>query len=437
MKVRLALIALAGLLFGGNAFAQKDYGATPEDSVKCVESISLYSEYYKQDAFTDAYPYLVEAIQICPKASKNHYIKGVNIVRALLKAEKDETREAQLLDTLMWVYDMRAESFGEKGYVLGRKGTDMLRYGKAAKAYDAYQILKEGFELSQNETEAGALAAYYQAAYYSVATKKMDKAVLLETYPSLAAVLSYQKKQNGGTLSKSYAAAEAQINEIFSKVASCEDLVEIYTPKFEANKTDKEVLSQIMELFEKRGCTDEDLFLNASIEADKVMPSATAKLSIGAALIKKERYSEAVGYLSDAAATATENEDKEKAYLYLAKAQLATKNYPAVKSAALKLLQVNPNSGEAYFLIGDAYFYGSSTVGENDCEKNGGKWASISKYYRAKELDSSLAEKVNGRLGAVSSRYPTKEDCFFYGITDGQSITVGGWINETVTVKTQ
>lgn len=436
MKTRITLLLGLGMLLSQFTLAQGKYGATPEDSTKCVENISLYSEYYKQEAYKDAKPFLVDAIEICPKSSKNLYIKGSVIFKKLLKENKgNDAVYAGLLDTLMWIYDQRAEHFGDKGYVLGRKGTDMLRYGGVKKSLDAYNTLKEGFELSQNETEAGALAAYYQAAYYSVAQKQLDKEVLLELYPQLNGVLAHNLKNNG-QLSKAEKQAAGQIDEIFSKVASCEDLVAIYTPKFEANKQDTATLLQIIALFEKRGCTDEDLFLQASIEADKSMPSGLSKVGIGIGLMKKERYSEAAGFLEDAAEMAQAPEVKKKAYLYLAKANLARKSYAATKSAALNLLKLDPENGEAYMLIGDAYFYGSSTVGDNECENKGGVWAAVAKYQRAKSLDAELAEQVNKRLGQLAARYPTKEDCFFYNILDGQTYTVGGWINETVTVKT-
>ena len=436
MKTKATLLSFIAFFAAVATMAQSKYGATPEDSLKCIESISLYTEYYKQKAYADAKPYLVDAINICPKSSKNLYIKGTKIFKGLFKEATTDEQKANMLDSLMWIYDMRAEHFGQKGYVLGRKGTDLLRYGKAAKSLEAYEILGEGFALSQDETEAGALAAYYQAAYYSVAQKKLEKEVLLELYPKLNGVLAKRAVENG-ELSKAEKRAVEQIDEIFSKVAGCDDLVAIYTPKFEANKEDTALLLQIIALFEKRGCTDRDLFLQASIEADKTMPSGISKLGIGAALLKKERYSEATGFLSDAADIAQSDDIKKKSYLYLAKANLGKKNYPGVKSAAMKLLQLDPQNGEAYLLIGDAYFYGSSSVGENDCEKKGGVWASVAKYSRAKSLDESLAEVANKRLGQVAARYPTKEDCFFYSITDGQTFTVGGWINETVTVKTQ
>ncbi len=53
MSVRtMFLISVA--LFMGAVQAQSKYGATAEDSVSCVQNLSLYQEFMKQEALNDA-----------------------------------------------------------------------------------------------------------------------------------------------------------------------------------------------------------------------------------------------------------------------------------------------------------------------------------------------------------------------------------------------
>jgi len=436
MVMKKQLVVLLGMLLTANLmYAQKqkrDFGKTPEDSVECVKNISLYAEFYKQKNYKDASVPWRKAVEICPKASKNHYIKGVNIYRYFIKSTKDEEAKNKYLDTLIWIYDKRYEFYGQKGYVLGRKGVDIARFGSSDRYMEAYEALGESFQLQGNKMEAAPLATYYQVAYSLVKMEKLETEVLLDLFPKLTAVV-----QANATSKKAeaYQSANEQLEKIFSSVASCPDLVAIYQPKFEANPSDTALLKQILGMFEKRDCTSEELFLQASMELDKVQPSGTSKLGIGIALLKKERFKDAVGYLTEAGSIATDDDTKKSAFKYAASGNLALRNYPAVKTNALKLIQLDPNSGEAYMLIGDAYLYGTSSVGDNECNKRGGALAAIDKYSRAKQLDPSLAEKINRKLGTAASQYPKKEDCFFHGITEGQQITIGGWINETVTVR--
>ena len=64
-----------------------------------------------------------------------------------MKADKEN--KAAYIDTLMQIYDRRIEFIGKEGFVLGLKGSDLLRYEKTR--YDeAYQILKKSYEIEQN-----------------------------------------------------------------------------------------------------------------------------------------------------------------------------------------------------------------------------------------------------------------------------------------------
>ena len=62
------------------------------------------------------------------EASVNVYVDGVRIIGDRIdRAETEEDKQAYI-DTLMMVYDQRIVYFGDKGNVLSRKGTDLLKY---------------------------------------------------------------------------------------------------------------------------------------------------------------------------------------------------------------------------------------------------------------------------------------------------------------------
>ena len=42
---------------------------------------------------------------------------------------------------------------------------------------------------------------------------------------------------------------------------------------------------------------------------------------------------------------------------------------------------------------------------------------------------------IGKKIANAKSRFPSKEDCFFYGINEGDSYTIGGWINETTSAR--
>jgi tetratricopeptide (TPR) repeat protein len=431
------LLTFGMIVLSMSVWAQSKWGATPEDSVTCIENTSLYVEFYKQNNYKDAKGPWYKAVTHCPKSSKNLYIKGASMYKTFIENQKNEDLVKAQVDTLMWIYDKRIENYGQKGFVLGRKGADLFRYDRD-RYEEAYGYLKESYELEGNKMEKGAITSYYQVTEQMVINGKLEQAELLNLFPKLSDVILYNiQKEEKEEDKANWVNVEAIIQQIFSKYAGCPELVSIYKPKYEANSNDTATLIEIIALFEKSECTDDELFLNASMSLDKIKPSALSKFGIGKSLLKKERFSEAASYFIQAADLAETPQVRSTNYKYAALTYLSMKQYANAKTYALKMLSINASDAEAYMIIGDAYLYGSTTVGETECTQGGGYWAAIDKYNRAKSLDGSLAEKANKKIASCRAQFPSKNACFFENIIDGQSYHVGGWINEDVTVTTK
>jgi len=430
MKAKLIAFALFFVALAG--YGQSKYGSNPDDSLKCLENLSLFNEFYKQNNFVDAYQPWKRLVKLCPSSTKNLYIKGNNMLQNLVAQEKDEAKKEQLIDTLLMAYDMRIENFGQEAYVIGRKSAELLKF-KSNQPELAFEAAKTSFEGRGTKTEAGVLQTYYLALKMLVEKGEKEESMMIQEFPKLMEVVNANKD---GKYGKYYLQVESALQDIFAPYATCESLVELYQDKFNSNPSDTVIQKEILKFFEMRNCTDEELFMKAAQEYDKVNPSAKSKLSIGIGLLKKSDYSGSINYLKEATAMTEDKDIQQTAYKYLSYASLRTKSYASVKNYAYKWSALDEGNGEPYKLIGDAYFYGSTTVGENPCEKAFGYIASVDKYYRAKQLSPELAADCNRMIGQAQANFPKKEKCFFHGITDGQTKQVGGWINENITVKT-
>ena len=129
------------LLIAGTSFAQKKgkYGETEEDSIKCVENLSLYIEFYKQKNYPDALIGWRWVYNNCPRASKKMYADGARMFKTFARKEKDPVKKELFLDTLMATYDQRIQNFKQEGFVLGMKGEAYMQYRKD-KVEEAYEI---------------------------------------------------------------------------------------------------------------------------------------------------------------------------------------------------------------------------------------------------------------------------------------------------------
>jgi len=146
---------VAGLVLGLASYAQPNYGATPEDSVACIESL-IYKDYIKNDPNLALELWRV-AYKVCPQSQKTLYINGAKMYKTLAKNTKDAELQKAYLDTMFSIYDQRIEMFGQRGLVLGYKGQAML----AAKQdkEKIFATLNEAVELTGNKTQSGTLVA--------------------------------------------------------------------------------------------------------------------------------------------------------------------------------------------------------------------------------------------------------------------------------------
>lgn len=431
MRITISILVVS--LMSTLSMAQGKYGASPEDSLECIRNLSVYSEYYKQKAFESALPAWRKAMAACPQSSKNLYLRGATMYATKLNKEKDPKRKKELLDTLMIIYDMRIENFGQKGYVLGRKGSDLAKYGDDNKK--AFEILNESFMLQKNKTEAGVLVYLYQTHLALFKDGKAEKEAVIAMFPELMAVVEANKASGDEKDIQQYSVAEENLQSMFAPVASCDDLIKLFEPKFNSTPDDVSLLKNILGLMQNKDCTDADLYINAAKKLNEIEPSDKSAYAIGSWYLKKGSYGEAVDFYVQAAELTEDAQMKEDAFLRAAAASLGSKNYPMVRTYARKTLELNANSGEAYLLIGDAYAGASKSIGENECDKNAGYWAAYDKYAQAKAVASDVAEKAAKKMSQAQAQFPKKQDCFFHSIQEGTTFTVGGWIGETTTVR--
>jgi len=161
MRVKLFSL-LAMVVFSFSAFAQDEaellkYGT---DREACETNLSIYTEFYKQKNYVDAFKPWSYMFENAPKRTKNIYLHGPRIVKGLIKTVTDETRKAVLVDSLLMIYDQRNTFYpGKEAYVVGMKGADMYKYmkGSTEGLKASHEVLLTDFNMAGNESPASVL----------------------------------------------------------------------------------------------------------------------------------------------------------------------------------------------------------------------------------------------------------------------------------------
>jgi len=436
----VAAVLSAGLSFGQNGEEQE--GATAKgpkygsDSATCVVHLSLYREFYKQKNFKDALPHWRWVFNNCPLASQNTYIDGVKMVQSKIEESTDPALKGKYFDTLLMVYDQRIKYFNREAYVLGRKGIDMVTY-QPENVEANYNVLKRAVEVGGNQTESATLAYYFQTILGMVQQNKLEKIAIIEGYDQSSTIIEHNLSKNQGNEKNTglWNNVKTSIEAAFEPFASCDDLIALYTKKFNETPDDVEMLSKMTTMLERKNCTNSDLFFSATEKLHQLQPNGKSAYLMGSMSREKKQYSKALTYLNQALDLAETNDDKIKALNLMAAVNYEQHNYPQARSNARQILQLNPNYGKAYIFIGDLYAASSSMCTEDDLSGKTVFWAAIDMYQKAKSADPSVADEANGKIAQYSKYYPASTDLFFRDLHDGESYTVGCWINETTTIR--
>ncbi len=429
---KLALI-ITGLVISLASFAQGKYGATPEDSVKCIESL-IYKDYLKADPKL-AHSLWRVAYKTCPQSQKTLYINGVKIYEGLAKKagkEKNNELKELYLDTMFSIYDQRIEMFGQKCFVLGYKGQSMLVH-RTSKKQETFDILNESVEGCGNKSQSGTLVALMFATINLEKEGKKTKEEVVEMFEKLSAICAANA---GGKKAEKYAKAQEKIQNVSSPYLSCDVLVPLAEKNFEANKENVDWLRRAVKLLKAKKCYESDIFSKIAEAYFKLEPSAEGAEGMGKLFLAKKDYDKAVDFFKKAIEMAETDEEKAQYNLSVAEAYLYAKSYSSAKSYALKALS-HKTWGEPYIVIGDAYMYSASSCDDGKLGKYGAYWAAVDKYSKAKSVDGSVAGEASKKIARASANYPLTKDAFFHSVKNGDSYKCACWIGETTTVRTK
>ncbi len=409
-----------------------------EDSINCIRNLSLYREYAKHENYKDALNPWRRVYNECPLATENIYIDGVKIFRDRIEKATDDAVKDKLIDTLMMIYDQRIKYYDDRGNVLGRKGVDWLRYKRSSQEdiKTGYDILGESMSILKTKTPAAVLATYFTASVTLFKYNALDATQVLDDYTEIMNNIDgalAQKPDNN-----MYKEVKEVIDQNFatSGAATCDNLIGLFEPKFQQTPEDIDLLKKITTYLDRSGCQESDLFIQASEKLYELEPNPQSAYNLAKLFLKKQDYKKSSFYYLKAVQADVDPATKAEYYYELALVTSRLNDKVQARNYALKAIDLNPKFGDAYILIGNLYAGSSTDCGDNEFAQKAVFWAAVDKYMKAKEVDPSVADQANELIGRYSQYFPNNENAFFYGFTDGQTYTVGCWINEKTTVRT-
>ena len=438
-KIALLIFVAAAALFSSKVSAQGKFGP---DSIECIKYLSYYTEYYKQKNYDAALPNWRKAYNICPPTARYSLLSdGTTLVRRLIQANaKNAAYKDQLIDSLMVIYDQRVE-FWPKYAVssLNNKALDMYNYMKGNPA-ELLAGLNDIVAQTKEQTRPNIFLFQLNTAVDQYKANALEAEAVINIYENAVKYLGEAKPKND-VEARSIAQTISDIESLFitSQVASCDNLIALFGPRYEADPQNLDLAKNIVRMMGiTEGCTDNDLFLNAVTTMNTLEPSHTSAYYLYKLYAGRTDVDNAVKYMEEAIASEGSDAVTDGGYSY----ELATfcfkngKNALALE-AAQKALDLDPSlAGRAYMLMGT--IWGSIVCSGNEIEQRAKYWVAVDYMTKAKNADEALAEDANNLIRQYAAYYPQTAEAFMYDITNGQSYTVScGGMRAVTTVRTQ
>lgn len=434
-RIKAVLTLAAAMTTAGLVQAQGRFGA---DSAECVTYLSFYQEYMKQNNLEAAAPQWRKAIQYCPPtASQNMLLDGMKILRRDINTYKNNPiRRKELIDSLLMLHQMRIDNYPK--YAVAAKSNlafDMINYSGKGEEQKVIAILEDAMDVAKEKTSPTIVVRYmgYVNDLYHNGTYTDQE--VFDAFDRANAVIDLiATKKNADDVRQT-------VENLFmqSGVATCENLVKLFTPRYEANPTDKDVLSGIVAKLTAANCLDEDLYVKSVESLYQVDPSHGTAYLLYKLYSNRNENEKAVEYLRKAADDPNSDSVKDAEYLL----ELATFYYTKMARPAQAVevageaAELDPaQAGKCYMLI--ASVWGAARCEGNEIEQRAPYWVAVDYLNRAKKADASLTEEANRMIANFSKYFPMQADAFMYDLMDGASYTVScQGLRATTTVRTQ
>jgi tetratricopeptide (TPR) repeat protein len=424
-----------------------------------LENHVLYRQELELKNYTTALEYWNKVFSIAPAADGKRdyqYTDGVKIYKGLLAAETDEAKKEEYIKTIFKLYEDGEECYPAKATMYkGLKGYDLFyTFPGRASDMEMYQLFKDVMDAKGAETPAYVINPFTSLMVNAFLEEKITLAEAQKYTAKINEVLARAEKELKDTYSPKwtvegwdvvvgYAPVRLEQLEGVDNFYDCDYYKNKYYADFQAAPTDCDAIISTLGRLKRGNCPDTDAAIVALKQAREthcrveVTADPTSCTALAKKALEEGRYKAAIEHYEDCIQKSEDNEKKSLYALTIAKIYYAhLKNFSKSRQAARQAISFKSNNGDAYILIGKLYASSGPLCGPGrGWDSQVVTWPAIDKWRQAKNVDPSVAAEANNLIAKYEQYMPNKEDIFQKLYKEGDSYTVGCWIQETTTVR--
>ncbi|MDR7128677.1 tetratricopeptide (TPR) repeat protein [Algoriphagus sp. 4150] len=431
MKIKSTLLGLAALLLAGMVQAQEwNFPSDPAQEKKAREFNAAYTDFMGSEQFVEATKPLNWLLVNVPELNESIYQNGVKVYDGAAKVTTDEAQKRIYQDSVMAIYNKRAEIYDNEKNWIENKAYYGYQYFKGDKDKLAEPIADFEKALELNGTISYQLiAAYFDLVYRNYAYNQAYSGEEILTIHDKVNKMLDEAAVDGKDVSSQKATLEQLL--VAMELIDCDFIENTMGPKLTADPTNEVLADQIFKYSVQYKCFSSKAFLQALEMKHAKEPSFSTSQVIAMRYLQEDNSAKAEEMWNQALKLAENNTQKADAQMELAKIYAKTGKKSAARTAAKEVANLDPSrTSDIYSMIGGMYMNSF-----NECKGGESRVKDYSIYIAAYNAYQKAGDSSG--MAQARSRFPSKEELFTEGLQVGSTINTGCWIGETVTLASR
>ena len=437
MKKIYHLLFLLLILSTTGAFAQStdtpgwNFPKNEKKNKLAREKNALYTDALKAENYQEAKKHLSYLLKNTPDLNPAIYIHGAKIYETLAESTQDEQKAKVLADSAILMYDLRIKHFNEREEVLNRKAFAAYKLwrNRPEKYENLYQVMQEAFDAAGTDFWPQNAVAYMDAARrYKLTAGDLTDLDIVNLYDSLDSMLEQQQQQSEAN--EKLKVMREQLDKTLTGTisAECEDITKNLGTLFRERPDNLKLAKVIIKLSFASKCTDSPIFNQAAQLVQEKQPSVGLARLLASKALSSGNLEQAVQFFENAIELS--DDPLKKAELLLGIAEIHSKqgSKSTARQYAQQALDLDPTLGAAYSLIGNLYFNSYQ-----ECRKNQSQVEDRLVFLAAYDMYERAGNTT--MMAQAREQFPSISMLFDENREAGEKMTLGCWINRTVTLR--
>ena len=426
-----AIIFILGVMFITNSNAQK---------FDCPSKMLEYQELFKAKKIAESYDTWTAVSKNCPKENEAIYTDGIEIIQYKIDNAASAEEKEKLVRDVLKLYDQYNKYFPLTTTDFEVNKAMTLVANKIDAKEEIFTLLDRGFTKASNKvSDANAIFTYFSmyCEKFNNGDKSITSNLVLEKYTLVNSLLnqlqaakpdsneSEQAKQNSD-----YKTAQTAINKLIKDLATCENLDAFYTKNYTDNQENGDwITSALLSLSGK--CSAKPIFNTLAEKLYAMKVTAQSANFMALANLQQRKFPEAITFYNESAELQSNPIEKSKIYYTLATGLLAN-DLPKSKEYLKKALSSDPKMGKAYLFLAQLYSNSANDCGKTDFEKKAVYYLAIQTAQKAGVAEPRLKPTADKAAKDYEAKSLTADE-ISKAKMNGKLVTIGCWINETIT----